>query len=88
MRLHDDLVEWVLDDTLRTGFFEPWNDVAHRRLFENRVHRHPGFIAELRDGRVLKRGKERKARRPDLLSVRLTSARLCQAHSSRLPATT
>jgi len=33
LRLHDNLVQRILDDTLRTGFFQAGNDMAYRRLF-------------------------------------------------------
>ena len=55
--LHHDLVQRVLDDSLRAGFFQARDDVAHRGLFEDRIHGHPLGIAQLRNGRIFQGGQ-------------------------------
>src|SRR5262245_7592932 len=48
--LDHDLVQRVFDDPLAPGRLQLRDQVAHRPLLDDRVHRHPVFVAERRDG--------------------------------------
>ena len=55
--LHHDLVQWVLDNSLPACLFEARNDSAHRGFIQNRVHRQPVPVAQVRDRGLLERGQ-------------------------------
>src|SRR5450759_3781715 len=50
---HDDLVQRIFDDALRSRALQQGNQVANRSLVDNRVHRDPVGVAERGDGRAL-----------------------------------
>ena len=57
---HHDLVERVLDDALAARRLHLRDQVAHRALFDDGVHRHPLVVAQRRDRRPLQRRQQRQ----------------------------
>jgi len=53
--LHYNLVQRILHNPLRPRLLQPRDDVSHRALIEDRIHRHPFGIAELRNRGLLER---------------------------------
>ena len=59
--------------------FKRGNDVAHRGFIENRIHRQPLFVAEVRNGGALQRRQNGEHLLPDRSCARSASAPLCPA---------
>ena len=71
----DDLVDRVLDDAPRAGGFQLRNDGADDRFVDDRVDVDPVGIGERRDGRLLQRRQQLRARAAGCRGARSSSGR-------------
>ena len=51
------LVQRILDDAFRAGGLQLRDQFAHDVLVNDRLHRHPAFLAQVGNGRVAQRGQ-------------------------------